>query len=461
MNLEQITKNYEEYKEGLNQALHKLDDYKQKCNEEFLLLKAEMLKSPEKIQEESRQSIDEWKKDFEELRSSILFPITCVLPLQTIIAHYLVKNSVPFLNEEVDLIIKTKNPSVRDIYKTFKQLPENVTVSIFNNIGIGFIIDAFRDGEDCFYVKFESLENKSEILDELYFIAKTFELGSNVEQLFDINDENTLEAVKFYIQEYKDSVKAHPEYKNTNAFCEAFDPNQFVQVDHKTSRISVDLNRSLDYYKQLLMKYIELSPRFDSYTKKCADKVLQNPDYIDITNELFEECEAEITKESDETMKLESQGGADEKPQKRGNGKIEKPFPLAFPNHIGITEKETQLKFLDKLYKTLIENKFVSNDTRLDVFQYLLGGGNKPNDYKDERIIWNNDLSHVQIFYVCYYGIPVPNENGNYDWEPLKKIFSIEGKKNISSNAKKNVENRRYSQYFETFKDYITIAKPI
>ena len=115
MNLEQITKNYEEYKEGLDQALHKLDDYKQKCNEEFLLLKAEMLKSPEKIQEESKQSIDEWKKDFEELRSSILFPITCVLPLQTIIAHYLVKNTVPFLNEEVDLIIKTKNPSVRDI----------------------------------------------------------------------------------------------------------------------------------------------------------------------------------------------------------------------------------------------------------------------------------------------------------------------------------------------------------
>lgn len=432
MNIEQIIKNYEEYKEGLDQALHKLDNYKQKCNEEFLLSKAEMLKSPEKIQEGSGQSIDEWEKDFEELRSSFLFPITCVLPLQTIIAHYLAKNSIPSLNEEVDLIIKTKNPSVRDIYRIFKQLPENVTVSIFNNIGIGFIIDAFRDGEDCFYVKFESLENKSEILDELYFIAKTFELGSNVEQLFDINDENTLEAVKFYIQEYKDSVKAHPEYKNTNAFCEAFDPNQFVQMDHKTSRISVDLNGSMNYYKQLLIKYIELSPRFDSYTKKCIDKVLQSPDYIDITNELLAECKEELKQESINN----------EEHNIPENNEL-KPFPFPY-NNIKIEEEQTKT-FLEKLYEKLLnsEGKQYLEKGQKELFVYLFGGSEeKPNTCVP--LVWLRQKNELQAFLLAFMGENAGEDTGwatfnNYFWwkkeNQAPKLANSSGR-NINSDIK-------------------------
>lgn len=412
MNLEQITKNYEEYKEGLDQALHKLDDYKQKCNEEFLLSKAEMLKSPEKIQEESRQSIDEWEKDFEEFRSSVLFPITCVLPLQTIIAHYLAKNSVPFLKEEVNLIIKTKNPSVRDIYRIFKQLPEKVTLYIFNNIGIGFIIDAFRDGENCFYNKFESLENKSDILDELFFIAKTLELGSNVEQLFDINDENTLEAVRFYIQEYKDSVKAHPEYKNTNAFCESFDPNQFVQVDHKTSRISVDLNGSIDYYKQLLMKYIELSPRFDSYTKKCADKVLQNPDYIDITNELLAECE--------ELIKV---AGPTEKDS--GFVKKDKFEPLPFPYKLSGISKDKKRLFLEDLYESLLAppspgQPFIHDDQK-ESFVCIFNGSKEATS-PCAPILWIRQLNELQAFLKALYG---KNAGQSPKWSIFNKYFWI------------------------------------
>ena len=433
MNLEQITKNYEEYKEELDQALHKLDDYKQKCNEEFLLSKAEMLKSPEKIQEEFRQSIDEWEKDFEKFLSSVLFPITCVLPLQTIIAHYLTKNRVPFLKEEVNLIIKTKNPSVRDIYRIFKQLPEKVTLYIFNNIGIGFIIDAFRDGENCFYNKFESLENKSDILDELYFIAKTLELGSNVEQLFDINDENTLEAVRFYLQEYKDSVKAHPEYKKTNAVCDAFDPNQFVQMDYKTSSINVDLNRILDFYKQLLLEYIELSPRFDSYTKKCADKVLQNPEYIEITNELLAECEQTINNESmgEESLNIVEKDEL-------------KPFP--FPhNIINIGPKQVK-PFLERLYEKLLNNdgKQYIEKNQKDLFVFLFGGSEEQPTSPCVPLVWLRQKNELQAFLLAFFGEKAGEDPGwatfnNYFWwkkeNKAPKLANSSGS-NISSDIK-------------------------
>ena len=456
MNIAQITKDYEDYKKGLEQDLHKLDDVKQNWSEELIFYKNETLKMPDKLQEESGQSVEEWEKGFEELYKSAMFPYTCVLPLLTIISHFVTKTSTPFSTEGVNM---PKNPSVRDVYRVLSKIPENTALFFLDSIGIGFMIDAFRDGEDGFASAFVSLENKTKIMDELVIIAKAIELGSFAECVSEINDMNTLEAVKFYMQEFKNSVRSHSDFEYLNSVFDA-DLDHFIQMDNNTSSIIVDDAGVTDLFKKLLIKYIQLSPDFDSYTQACADKILNNPDYLDITNELLEECKTEITKESEETKNREAQCVADEKPGKRGNGKVKKPFPLAFPNHIGITEKEAQLKFLDKLYNTLIENKFVSKDTRLDVFQYLLGGGNKPNDYKGERIIWNNDLPHVQIFYLCYYGITIP-KTSSYDWEPLKKIFAIEGKTDISSNAKKNVENQRYSEYFTTFKDYITIAKPI
>lgn len=459
MNLAQITKKYEDYKKGLEQDLHKLDDIKKEVSEELFLIKTETLKSPEKIKIESGQTIEEWGHDFEEFYKSAIFPISCILPLQTVIAHFSTKINTLFSSKEINMELDPIVPSSREIYRIIKQLPEEIVSFALDGFGTNSLINVYKEGEESFTSAFELLTNKSEIKDELVLFVKLFDLGSNVEQVFHINDENTFEAVKFYLRECMASVKEHPDLENTNALFDAFGPDQYISIDHNTSRMSIDSQRHIDYYKRLLLKYIKISPNFDLYTQQCADNILQHPDYIDFNNKLLIECEAILRKETVEAKGMEFLCSSVEESRKRGNGKTEKPFPLPFPEHLGITDKKEQLKFLENLFNKLAP-KFFAENTRLDIFQYLLGGGDKPNDYRGERIVWKGDFAHVQIFYVCYYDIDVPNKK-SYDWEPLKKIFFIKGRKDVSSNGKKNVENPRYSEYFKTFENYITNAKPI
>lgn len=162
-----------------------------------------------------------------------MMPYTCVLPLLIIISHFVTKTSALFPTESFDL---PKNPSVRDIYRGLSKIPENAALFILDSVGIGFLIDVFRDGEDGFVSAFASLDDKTKIMDELIFCVRTFELGAFAGCVSEINDENTLDAVKFYMQGYKNSVRAHPDYEYLNSFYDA-NLDNFIQIDNNSSSI--------------------------------------------------------------------------------------------------------------------------------------------------------------------------------------------------------------------------------
>lgn len=427
MNIGQITKNYEDYKKGLEQALRKLDDYKQNCSEELIFYKNETLKKPDKLQEESGQSVEEWEKGFEELYKSAMFPYTCVFPLLIIISHFVAKGRVSFPQEAIDV---PTNPSVRDIYRLLSKLPENTAVFIFDSIGIGFMIDSFRDGEDGFASAFVSLENKTKIMDELVIIAKAIELGSFAECVSEINDMNTLEAVKFYIQEFKNSVRSHADFEYLNS---VFDANldRFIQWDNNSSSIIVDEDGIMDLFRKLLIKYIQLSPDFDSYSQACADKILNNPDYIDITSKLLAECEEELKRESNQNT-----------PE---NNEL---HPLAFPyNHIKINKNQVR-PFLEELYRTLSEGKQYIEKGCEEQFVFLLGGSDEC-PASCAPLLWLKQKNELQALLIALYG---ENAGNNPGWEVLKKYFwwkqvgrvpelANSSGSNISTTVKRNFVN--------------------
>lgn len=408
MNIDQITKDYEDYKKGLEQALHEVEDYKQKWREELIFIKQESLKMSEKLQEESGQSVEEWEKDFEELYKSTMIPYTCVLPLLTIISHFVTKASAPFPKEGIDL---PPNPSVREIYRVLSKLPENTALLILDSVGIGFLIDVFRDGEDGFASAFASLDDKTKIMDELIFNVKTFELGACAKRVSEVNDENTLEAVKFYLQGYKNSVRAHPDYEYLNSL---FDANLegFVQIDNNSSSIIVDESGITDLFRKLLLEYIKLSPDFDPYTQACADKILNNPEYIEFTSKLLAECKEELKRESI----------CKEKPDSVYDGEL---LPLPFP-YENVKLKEAQKEsFLAELYELLL-NANVNRDkpyiqtNKKELFVYLFGGFEaKP--VPCTPIIWLRQKNELQAFLLALYGNNAGNDPGwakfnNYFW---------------------------------------------
>lgn len=427
MNFDQITKKYEDYKKGLEQDLHKLDDIKKEVSEELFLLKTETLKSPEKIEIESGQTIKEWENDFEEFYKSAIFPISCILPLQTVIAHFSTKINTLFSSKEINMELDPIVPSSREIYHVIKQLPEEIASLALDGLGTDSLVNAYREGEESFTSVFELLTNKSEIINELVLFVKLVDLGSGVEQVFNINDENTIEAIKFYLKECIASVKEHPDLENTNALFDTFGPEQFISIDHNTSRMSIDSQRHYDYYKQLLFKYIKLSPDFDLYTQQCADKILQNPDYIGITNELLAECE--------QTIKNESMG--EESTVSTKNDELK---PLPFPYEIIKIKKDKKRAFLDELYDLLLnpespDKPYIQYDQK-NTFIYLFGGSEeKPSPCIP--VLWLRQKNELQAFLLAFFG---ENAGKDLGWSKLNNYFWL-NKENTNPQLANSIGN--------------------
>ena len=342
--------------------------------------------------------MEEWEKDFEELYKSAMMPYTCVLPLLIIISHFVTKTSALFPTESFDL---PKNPSVRDIYRGLSKIPENAALFILDSVGIGFLIDVFRDGEDGFVSAFASLDDKTKIMDELIFCVRTFELGAFTGCVSEINDENTLDAVKFYMQGYKNSVRAHPDYEYLNSFYDA-NLDNFIQIDNNSSSISVDEIGITNLLRKLLLKYIKLSPDFDTYTQACADKILNNPDYLELINKLLLECEEELKSESILNT-----------PE---NNEL---TPLAFPyNHIKIKKNQAR-PFLETLYRTISGGRQYIEKGCEEQFVFLLGGSDEC-PASCAPLLWLKQKNELQALLIALYG---ENAGNNPGWEVLKKYF--------------------------------------
>lgn len=452
MNIQEIIKDYENYKKGLEGDLLKIEGIRQKQKEDLFEVKKEHLQFPDKTQKETGLSIEKWENEFDEFCTLSLFPATCILPLQYIITHFEYKKGIEFLSiHNINSSINLLDTSAGDIFQIMRQLPEHLALFVLDKICSNLnlnLLDSYKEGEDSFVNAFDMLNNKSDFINEWLLVMKVIVDGQSVEQLFIYNDnEDTIEAIKFYFQGIVDDVKKLPKLELTNEFCDAFG-NDLYKTDEK-GMLYIDLEDKVEYYKKLLLRYLTLSPRFDSFTKKCADKTLQHPDYLEFNNELLAECK-EIIKNAN-VDNQDGNDGAKIESSKRQTKNI--PFPLPFPEHFEINKNKQNI-FFKTLYNELVKRKFISSDTRLTDFQYLLGG-EKPEDYNGAKIVWLYSKTQLHCFFICYYGDTAGKE---YGWKVLNKMFTIEGDDHLENNPS-DVKSASSKPYIDTFKSIIERAK--
>lgn len=425
MNIKKITKDYEDYKEGLESDLLKLEGIRQKYKEVLLEMKKELLPFPDKTQKETDFSIEKWENDFDEFCNLSLFPITCILPLQYIIVHFKYKKSFKFLSiPAIDSSINLSDTSASNIFQIMKQLPENISLIILDNICSELnvnLLDSYKDGEDSFVKAFDTLNSKSDFINEWLLEMKAIVDEQSVEQLFNIDDENTIEAINFHFQGIVDDVKRHPKFEYTNEVCDAFE-NDYFKTD-ENGMVCIDLEEKIEWYKKLLLRYLTLSPRFDSFTKKCADKILQHPDYLDLNNELLDECRKEK--------------------EHREDGII----PLPFTTSVSI-DKNDRIMFLNELYNTLADRRYVDSN-KCDDFVYLLGGGSKcPENLVP--INWLKQKNQLQAFCSAYL-----DKNTDIEWSELNSYFTWKGGPPKLSNSCAVIPKN----YIKTFTTYFEECK--
>lgn len=414
MNIQEIIKDYENYKKGLEGDLLKIEGIRQKQKGDLFEVKKEHLQFPDKTQKETGLSIEKWENEYDEFCNLSLFPVTCILPLQYIIAHFEYKKGIEFLSiNDINSSINLLNTSAGDIFKIMKQLPEHLALFVLDRICSNLnvnLLDSYKEGEDSFVNAFNMLNNKSDFINEWLLVMKVIVDGQSVEQLFIYNDnEDIIEAIKFYFQGVVDDVKKLPKPELTNDFCDAFG-NDLYKTDEK-GMLYIDLEDKVEYYKKLLLRYLTLSPRFDSFTKKCADKILQHPDYLVFNNELLVECKEELKQES---ISKEKPDSVDDELS-----------PLPFP-YEKVKLKEAQKEsFLAELYELLL-NASVNPDkpyiqsNKKELFIYLFGGiGAKP--VPCTPIIWLRKKNELQAYLLAFYGNNAGNDPGwakfnNYFW---------------------------------------------
>lgn len=407
MNIQEIIKDYENYKKGLEGDLLKIEGIRQKQKEALLEVKKEHLLFPDKIQKETGLPIEKWENEFDEFCNLSLFPVTCILPLQYIIAHFEYKKGIEFLSiHGVHSSINLLDTSASNIFQILKQLPEHLTLLILDNICSELnvdLLDSYKDGEDSFVNAFDQLNNKSDFINEWLLAMKTIIDSQSVEQLFNIDDENTIEAIKFYFQGIVDDVKNQPKLELTNESCEAFGKDLY-ETD-KNGMLVIDLEDKIEFYKKILLRYLTLSPRFDSFTKKCADKILHHPDYLELNNELLDECR----KEKEKGCSIDGNGA-------NGDNSI---MPLPFTTSVSI-DANNRVSFLTELYDKLVDKRYVDSN-KCDDFVFLLGGGSKcPKNLAP--IKWLKQKNQLQAFCSVYL-----NKDTNIEWSTLNSYFTWKG----------------------------------
>jgi hypothetical protein len=149
-----------------------------------------------------------------------------------------------------------------------------------------------------------------------------------------------------------------------------------------------------------------MAPKLDTITKEYVNTVIQNPDYIVITNELLAEGERMIKERA-----VNTDGN-----RKKEEAKI---IPLPFTNSVSI-DTNYRVMFLTELYNKLQESRYVDSE-KCEDFVYLLGGGsNRPENLSP--INWLKQKNQLQAFCSVYL-----NKNTNIEWGMLNSYFTWKG----------------------------------
>lgn len=450
MNLEDRKKKLESYINSLDNAIHYYDP-------QTASLKA-LIQDVRNNDKDGK--LDEIRKELELMGAhtsegdseqvlltleSMLFYSSIILPLSGIFNVFESKGKWSFSNRyNIQFNFDENAYSARDIYHLISQLPEDTVLNKLKDVSIksntDLIIDAYkRKDENAFVQAFELVQDKQAIKDFFVYVAQIFDSANAFDDYIpelDKLDKDSINDFKILMQLRDELIQK----ANDSTTVEATNRTSLLVQDFLNP---FELNQTIRLYLLLLIGYLETAPKLDSITKEYVNKVIQNPDYIDITNELLAEAERMIKEHNAKNAVSASKHQVENES-----------FPLPFPEHLGIPYEEKQSEFIEALYKELTRRKYVSKKTRIDVFKYLLGD-KKPEDYNGEKIEWLKSVTELHCFYVCYYGNTAGKEHG---WKVLNKMFFKNGKHNLENNPN-DITKKSSESHLETFQSMIERAK--
>ena len=341
---------------------------------------------------------------------NIKFYSSCVLPLKYILLHHY--HSISII--EFFSTNKSNNDpysniySSRDLYHYICQLPENLVLWILKSISLDndtfLIIDAYqRKDADAFVNAFESLKDKSSIIEEIVLLAKVINLNTikNETNLLKNNNLKEINTTMFLMQDIINSSRRLPHLKSTNNVADLWE-NEW------------SMKTMLKEYKQVLMDYLSIETKLDYFTKEKANNIFQNPRYRETTEKLIAECKKDIEQGSKNASTIN---------------------PIAFPDSIAVNKNKRSV-FLVKLFDKL-EPNYVDSKQRAH-FIFLLGGGTDcPEDLI--RINWKKEKNRLQAFCRAYLGI-----SENVPWSILDLIFTVKGEEPKLANS----SGKKFDQRF-------------
>lgn len=351
-----------------------------------------------------------------EILEAMLFFVSMPLPLLAIFNVFEYKGKWSFSdNYNIQFNFDEHAYSAREIYHLIAQLPEGVVLNKLKDVSIksdtDLIIDAYkRKDENAFVQAFELVQDKQSIKDYFVFIAQAFDQANNYDD-FNLNpdspDKEQISDLKILMQSRDDFIRK----SNDTNIVKATDYRSLIIQD---AYIPWDINHALRLYQVLLVQYLEMAPKLDTITKEYVNKVIQKPDYIDITNELLAEGERMI---KERTANNDGDG-------KKEEAKI---IPLPFTTSISIGTNY-RVMFLTELYNKLKEGRYVDSD-KCEDFVYLLGGGSeRPKNLTP--INWLKQKNQLQAFCSVYL-----NKNTNIEWGMLNSYFTWRGDSPKLSNS--------------------------
>lgn len=411
MNLDQIAKEYEDYKDGLYHTAYILDPfYSQICDHfQFLISihndRDTLTSTIKNVLKLSDPITESEANNYYENIQGIFFMVSVLWPLQLSLSYIESqgKNAMESLLMD-NSNINTNVFSARSLYDLIIHLPESIVLPLLQDIcekNDSFsLIDAYQSNNaEDFINAFEKQKDKMDIIDAFVSKARKTELINNAIESLNPNANWTI--WDFFRLSQKSLLLTCQEPGLELAYRIAQNPQRFLFADPKLLE-----QEAKQAYKSALMKYLSKKGMFDEYEKSIIEGIIQDQNFIALTNELLDECR----KEKEQGCLNDENGGANGE-----NGII----PLPFTTSVTIDTND-RIMFLTELYDKLVDKRYVDSN-KCDDFVFLLGGGSKcPKDLAP--IKWLKQKNQLQAFCSVYL-----NKDTNIEWSTLNSYFTWKG----------------------------------
>lgn len=426
MNLDELRQKTEEYRNGLEQAAHQFDEFKQIITEKMQIFDAEDLPTEEKkvMEEAGCAPIPIILSALNETKKALLLSVSA-LSLGNVLSYYDSQGKTRInLSENCDIDSEVQTP--REIFRLIKQLPKYDVIDLLNIIcreNDSFaLLDAFKqDNENGFVFAFEQLKEKHNTIDRILSFAQKHSLYPVA---IDLLNEASIER-EDYTAVLNDIDIAAPVFNNILSGIGLQPLNLDELYSNGTPLMTQQDAEAL--YKRFLLSYLRHKPKMDDYTIEVAEEIIQNPDHLDIVNKLLVECEEVIKKES---IREESTGSTK-------NNELE---PLPFPYENIKIKKDKKRAFLDELYELLLnpenpDKPYIQHDQK-NTFIYLFGGSEEKSS-PCIPVLWLRQKNELQAFLLAFFGESAGKDPG---WSKLNNYFWL-NKENTSPQLANSIGN--------------------